>query len=239
MGPTRYLRCVFCFAFALKSFSAGKKLAPLFYVLSYLAIVIEHYNYDYPIQPQIQRPEIFAALEKKDTKSSTAIVLPYAGTLTKDGYVKDWGKFSELNVLAMQWTVSLRTRFINGYSGQSTWVIRNLPRKLSDFPDRRSINMLSYFAGLRYVVLITSEIPGFNHDTFAKQLAEFSDELKIVERDDAGNLLLEYTGVVENRSTYFSIHTAKWNAKGQSCAGRKSRGSRQFIHDSRCLLGGN
>lgn len=203
-----------CFAFVLSFFAQKTQRILTVFLLSFLLIVLEHYSFSYPIERIPNKPEIFNSI-KALPPTSNVLILPYAAELSKNEGIKEWSEFSRLNVNYMQWMLDNQNHFLNGYSGQQTWSMRNLPRKFSGFPDQRSITTLSYFAGLKYVVLLTSEIPNFNRDSFLKSLAPFENELKIIDQDGQGNLLLEYTGEFENRAAYylFAFANAQRRAK--------------------------
>lgn len=164
---------------------------PVALLFAFLAL-LEHFTPHYPLQRLKPTPAVFDYLHQLEPFNDSVIVLPFSGEVKPNGSPVSWGKLAELHVDAMHWTLPTGWRLVNGYSGQRTKILREFPRKLSGFPDQRSINTLSTISGLRYIIFRSSEIAKFNPDLFLRQTAYFPENLEFVNADAEGNYLFKF-----------------------------------------------
>lgn len=165
-------------------------------------IVVENFNFIFPMERAPNKPEIFTTVEKITSKQDAIFVFPYFTTLDKNYRIKSWQEFAKLNVNYMNWSVDAPYQLINGYSGQLTWFMKEYPRKLANFPDLRSIRALSYLSNLKYILILPRFIPDFNLDKFRASLENFKDQLSIKKIDGEGNILLGLNMVSEIGSEF-------------------------------------
>jgi hypothetical protein len=165
-------------------------------------IVVENFNFIFPMERAPQRPEIFTTVAKITNKQDSVFVFPYFTSLDKNYRIKYWQDFAKLNVNYMNWSVDAPYQLINGYSGQLTWFMKEYPRKLANFPDERSIRALSYISNLKYILLLPRLIPDFNLNKFRASLETFKDQLSIKKIDGEGNILLELNSISEIGSEF-------------------------------------
>ncbi|RMD87416.1 MAG: hypothetical protein D6808_01455, partial [Candidatus Dadabacteria bacterium] len=190
-------------SFMLERFSP--KGSQLFSFMCLALIVTENFTPVYPLGGELETPPIFLNLSSTVENGASAIVLPYARSLTRAGKIKSWSDFAFLNVNYMKWLNNAGVFSVNGYTGQRTWVMDNFPRKFSGFPDRRSVNTLAFVGGLRYIVVVPRFIKGFDREDFYRRLSRFPDELKVLGEDREGNILIEFVGEIPLRETYYVL----------------------------------
>jgi hypothetical protein len=115
-----------------------------------------------------------------------AIALPYAPELDKNKRITSWGRFAEATTTYMQWFVGTQRTLVNGYSGIQTKLMRELPRELAGFPDKRSVYALRGIAGLREIFYLT---PPGGQPLSESTLKELGITIK--QRENSGSYLLE------------------------------------------------
>ena len=148
----------------------------------------------YPLQTPPALPAAFHFLRTQtDERTSAGILLPYAPSVKEDGSIKSWTEFARIQVRAMRWFLAAGRPTVNGYSGQQSKLMRELPRELRNFPDERSLNALSRIVGLRYLVYASNENPNFDPARFGREITQFADRLRWIMTDDSGHFLFELT----------------------------------------------
>ncbi len=142
----------------------------------------------YPLEAAAPLPEVLSSVDQHKSSNSVIAFLPFTDHIRKDGQVKSWGDFASKNVTYMNWSNKLGIPTVNGYSGQRTHIMKNFPRKLMNFPDRRSIEALSlipnidliYYEGDNVPVVTTfPELTLLESDSSGKALYKFSPSTKI------------------------------------------------------------
>jgi hypothetical protein len=147
-------------------------------------VVFENLPKHFPIERLAQKPAIFSRLESIPDVRDAAVVLPLATQFDEYRRVRRWSEYANLNIEAMLWGFDSGRFFVNGYSGQRSKVMKELPWLLAGFPDTRSFAALSRIGGLRYIVFRGDVVPGFNKAAFDKVLkSEPRLTLVAVERD--------------------------------------------------------
>lgn len=173
-----------------------KRWAPLLWGLIPL-LALESYTPIYPLEPLKEPSYAWKLLGQEPRAGDAMIALPLAPALDQNDRVKGWGKFAKANVEYMLSNVESGRPTVNGWSGHRSFIMREFPRELKGFPDRRSLRALRQIAGLRYVIYHPEYDPTFDQKEFESRLALFSDSLSLMTRDEAGNYLLELTGLTE------------------------------------------
>lgn len=157
-------------------------------------LLAENFHYSFPLEAARPAPAAFQRLSDLSADNHAFIMLPYAGAATPEGTPVSWQAFARYNVNAMHWAFPLKRFLVNGYSGQQTKLMRELPGQLAEFPDERSLLALRSIAGLRYVIVVSSLDPDFNHDSFGIKSRFVASDIRLIEADSAGNYLFELIG---------------------------------------------
>ncbi len=156
----------------------------------------------YPLQPPPPLPGAFQYLgAQSETKAGAGILLPYAPSMKEDGTINSWTEFARVQVRAMRWFLATGRPTVNGYSGQQSKFMRELPRALRNFPDERSLDALSRIVGLRYLIYASAENPSFDPERFGREITQHADRLRWIMTDDTGHFLFELIPAVQCRQT--------------------------------------
>jgi len=156
-----------------------------------ILVVMENDSTTYPLQTPTPPPSILSSIQQ--APSGVAIVLPYAPETDGNGLISSWTQFANLQTRALHWFLSSGRKVINGYSGQQTKVMRELPRELRSFPSERSLRALSAFAGLSTLLYLPTFDKNFDETRFLSAVATFPNQLRIIEKDSQGNFLLAFS----------------------------------------------
>lgn len=193
IGVVYVLCCSVLLAFlAQKLLSGFPKYAKLIVVVLPVFLFLENRLAIYPLDLKVDGGSVFEFLEAMPTQNDALMVLPFSGELKPNETVASWSEFAHLNVNYMNWAAETGLSLVNGYSGIRSKAIREYPRKMSGFPDLRSLNTLSTIVGLKYVVVMSRFIEGFDTDKFEKQIKEYDLQLSLVHKDSFGNYLFEF-----------------------------------------------
>jgi hypothetical protein len=157
-------------------------------------LILENLCYPLAKEPLSPRPLVFDMLKNQARANDVAIMLPFSGALKETGEFQSWKEFAKIQVSAMNWAQDIDLQLINGYSGQQTKLMKELPRELAQFPDQRSLRALRSFAGLKYIVFAPQFITGFSREDFDIRLRYLRDQLKLLQVDAQGSYLFELTG---------------------------------------------
>jgi len=106
-----------------------------------------------PAQSLPQSPQALSALPRSRERP-VIIALPFTGQLDEKGAPASWADFASKQTLFLNALIGTKAVAINGYSGQQTKLMRELPRALLSFPDERSIAALCSFAELRFIFIV-------------------------------------------------------------------------------------
>jgi len=167
-------------------------------VSALVIILVENFNVVYPLETASNKPEIFNSLNTTAQVQDSAIVIPFApGISSKDFKIKNWTLFTKLNVNYMNWAVDSKAKLINGYSGQQTWIMKELPKKLYNFPDERSLTSLSLVANLKYILVLPKYIADFNDEEFNFAIQKQIENIEVVNQDSEGNYLLKLKKITQ------------------------------------------
>ena len=170
-------------------------------ILLTLIVIVENLPREYPLTPQTAALAVFSSPHLRDLREPV-IVLPITEATTEDGSVKSWGDFAIKNTAVMNELVTAGVPIVNGYSGQRSKLMLELPRALRNFPDQRSIHALRHIGGLSTVIVIGDWIPSFNREVFLTQLKKLN--LTVVSENDTNQFIIEIkTPLVVDKS--FSV----------------------------------
>jgi hypothetical protein len=172
----------FCFLLVLVwglslSTVINKKLLTIFVLL----ITLEQIPWTLAIEHEPERPAILSSLPAANSNEVQAlVVLPMATEFDQLNQPKSWSEYSRLNVNVMNWLGNSDYKLLNGYSGQRSRIIKDFPHKLKNFPDARSVAALKHIAGLKYILVLSHEIPNFDQQEFHRQLKNYPSDLRLI-----------------------------------------------------------
>lgn len=199
--------CILCLClaapFALVLLIEKRKLTTAVCVPILLLALAENYLVRYPVEGEILAPAIVHHLKELADPDDVVVVTPLTSETKADGSVKSWKDFARLNVNYMNWLQPSKLALLNGYSGQRSRIMFEYPRKLSGFPDRRSLNALGLIANLRFVIHASPYDPTFQEKLLLNRASAFSSELTFVKKDALGFYLFEYHPTTEITPEYF------------------------------------
>lgn len=191
---TVFFMCMMA-GFTLSMLAEKKRIAtPLLSMVLGLSL-LENFVPLYPLDAEQARPVLVDYLTTQVAdKDSVVAVLPLVSELNREGNVKSWGEFARLNTTYMNWLFPAQLPIVNGYSGQRSKTMKELPTQLYAFPDQRSITALRTIAGMRYILYVSKFDPGFNKTLFEKRINDLPGDLALIAADEDGNYLLELRG---------------------------------------------
>lgn len=176
--------------FAISKMRTSAKLRSVAMV-ALIAAMVENVQTSYPLSSPQPPPDIFRMLPELESTRAAAIALPFAGQLKPTGEIDSWSQYAKLNLTYLLWAQDSMMPLVNGYSGQTTKLMNDLPRALKDFPSIRAMKKLASIAGLRYVIYNSRLVPKFDASVFHKQMRELEPNLRIISNDDWGTYLIE------------------------------------------------
>ncbi len=122
------------------------------FAVCFLGFLAESFLPYYPLEPLPAAPPILNTALRETRPRDISVALPLSSMLDKNSEVVSWTEYAVKNVNYMNWFADYGLSLINGYSGQRSKLMKELPRSLQDFPDERSLRALSSFAGLKYIL---------------------------------------------------------------------------------------
>lgn len=145
-----------------------------------LLLVVEGLPLFLPLQPPTPTPTaIQAFLEESrvtadqapstSSMRSAVIVLPLAA-VDNNRTVREWSQFARFNTNYMNWLFAGLRPTLNGYSGQRSKIMLEMPGQTADFPDTRSQYALCQVYGLGEIILLGGAIPQFNEAELYRRL---------------------------------------------------------------------
>ena len=154
-------------------------------------MLVENVQLYYPLEEREARP---LALQKllSEPAAGAIVGLPLTKSFGPSGEVKSWTEFAAMNIRFMHWFSVLDLPCVNGYSGQRSKLMLELPAQTAGFPDQRSLDALGAIGGLRYVLYASSFSAVYDPDLFKLSLERHKDQLKLLDADQSGNYLFEF-----------------------------------------------
>jgi hypothetical protein len=196
IGIVVILAVIITAALGLKFLLEQKKIHPLLILLACVVTFLENFPTRYPIEAPEPTPSAFQFLADTPASNAAVLVLPFTDSLLPDGSVESWGNFARKNVQYMLWAEDFRGYLVNGYSGQRSWIMKNLPRDLRGFPNDKSLRSLARIAGLQYIMLATDLADPIEREAKTQTYELYRPALHLIFGDEAGNLLFEFSPTV-------------------------------------------
>lgn len=197
IGRAGFVTAILCTIVSLVIIShqhRRKKLSPLFFTVIPLLAIIENTYNRFPYDKPLHVPQAFVELKTltQEDPKSVAIVLPYAETLDKNGSIARWSEFARSNVYAMNWVDGIPVQILNGFSGQKTKIMNELPRRIQNFPDEGSLRELASFYKMAYIVVVPTLYKEFDAVTFEEKLKRFPNDLSPIKKSQDGSYLIKF-----------------------------------------------
>lgn len=114
--------------------------------------VYENYIPHPPLDPARKPPLAVEGLRARIAPDEAVLFLPFSNTAER-GRIQSWTDFAILNTQYTQWTAPLRIKTINGYSGQRSKIINELPPLLASFPAGEWSSYLARICGASWIVV--------------------------------------------------------------------------------------
>jgi hypothetical protein len=127
--------------------------------------------------------------------SGATLVLPFAPSTTSTKS-DSWSGVAILNSRYANWESSLNAKdlkLVNGYSGQRSKILTQLPRATQGFPDQVSLDYAARICGLNKIVVVPSFYTEWNEDDFTRRINDTSSAFSSTKRFDDGSYLLNLT----------------------------------------------
>ena len=204
VGLVVILYLFLCLPFALRRINKYVDHSVIIAGVALVLVLTENNHETYPLDPIKPRSSVFSYLESTAQENRALMVLPWTASIKPNGQVDSWGDFAEKNVTYMHWAAGLPTALVNGYSGQRSYIMKEFPRKMSGFPDERSLNALSSIPGLRYIIYATELAPpGFSLEAMLERAGDYQGQLTFINADESGNYLFEFHPRLKHSDTFF------------------------------------
>ena len=162
-------------------------------------VVVENYTPLFPMEVPPEAPQALSELASRRSQGEAAVVLPFAGALN-DGRIKSWSHFAVLNTKYSLWAAPLQVPIVNGFSGQRSKLMPELPRALESFPSQRGMDHLGRVCGVRWVVIVPSLMDQEQRDSLKSRLASSPPYIESSNEFEDGSILLRIRPVIPVRS---------------------------------------
>jgi len=116
------------------------------------AIAFENFIPNPPLDPASLPPLAFSALSKQISPKEAVLFLPFSNSVER-GRIQSWSEFAILNTQYAQWTAPLNIKTVNGYSGQRSKIINELPLTLAQFPSGDWPEFVGRICGVSWIVV--------------------------------------------------------------------------------------
>jgi hypothetical protein len=162
--------------------------ASLLLIFGLVENILTTIPFDAPAPPA----QAFTTLASDSSARGAALIVPFA--LQSSGSTHDgWSKVAQLNSRYALWeSSSLHSpvTLVNGYSGQRSKVLMQLPRATQNFPDTTSLDYFARICGLRYIIVVPYLFENWSDEQFDQQLQNSGSAFAAVQRFDDGSILL-------------------------------------------------
>ena len=166
--------------------------------------LLENFNTGFSLQPLRTPPPIFAWLKNEKVQGNQALaILPLTKSLNSNRQVASWGEYAAINTNYMLWAFDLERPLLNGYSGMKTNFMRDAPRELADFPDKRSLVWLHRIAGVEQVLYLAQYAKNFDYEEFKRKVKGLGAELTLIREDAKDSFLFELGGETKIDSSFY------------------------------------
>ncbi|MCI5064536.1 hypothetical protein MRY87_02295 [bacterium] len=182
------------FGFSIFSLRKRYQLPVVAVPLLILGVLLENTLTNYALEPRDGAPLVLQTLEEKRQSHEVAIFLPMTDEIRENNTVKSWKNFAHRNVDVMNWAVDHQLLIVNGYSGQRTKIMKELPGRTHDFPSRESLDALARIGNVRYIVFESKHVPSFDPIAFQAAYKYWEKDLTLIEKDGEGYYLFRFLG---------------------------------------------
>jgi hypothetical protein len=131
-----------------------------------------------------------ASRPSKEAKDAF-IVLPLSGAVDKHGRIISYKEYAFFNIQAMQQSLGLDLKLVNGYSGLRTKLHDELPKRVLHFPDEQSLHALQKIYNLRYIVVVGKFLPEEEKARIKNLFKDFPKRLTIRYENGKGDMIFE------------------------------------------------
>lgn len=162
--------------------------------------VTENLVTNYAVVKRLEAPTVLRVLVDAPTYLSQEPVIAFLPLAeVKEGRASEESRreFAVQNVNAVNWALDAGLKTINGYSGQQTRIMKELPRQTARFPDANSLHALATISNVRYILFRSAGEGLLSLLRELRSLGEESGlELLAYERRDGGmqEALLFFSG---------------------------------------------
>ncbi len=115
-------------------------------------VLAENYIPHPPLDPATKPPLALEGLQSRIAPQEAVLFLPFSNTAER-GRIQSWTDFAILNTQYTQWTAPLRIKTVNGYSGQRSKIINELPPLLANFPTGEWSEYVSRICGVAWIII--------------------------------------------------------------------------------------
>ena len=153
VGVVALSGCGVAFFLQMRTVRAHSILCAAFIIL---IGITENLVVNYAVVERESMPNVLSTLaeiREKGGDGDVAVFLPIAEVQEGKATTESRNQFAIYNVNAMNWALDAGIRTVNGYSGQQTRIMKELPGRTQGFPDIESLHALAKISNLRYVIL--------------------------------------------------------------------------------------
>ncbi|MCB0328464.1 MAG: hypothetical protein KDD70_02340 [Bdellovibrionales bacterium] len=163
-------------------------------VLIPVLVTVENLTSNYALEPRDGAPAVAEKVREIQRLSDATLFLPMTDEVKPNGTVKSWKNFALRNVDVMNWSVDHDLLVVNGYSGQRTKIMKEIPGQTVNFPDGESLDAIARIANVRYIIFGSRQISNFDPVAFRAKYEYFSDSLELLEEGGEGYYLFRFNG---------------------------------------------
>lgn len=189
-----------CGAAAIVERVPNQKVALITTTILIIIGMTENLVTNYAVVQRPETPTVLRVIEDAPihhTQEPVIAFLPLAEVQEGRASEESRREFAVQNVNAMNWALDTGLKTINGYSGQQTRIMKDLPRQTAEFPDARSLHALATISNVRYILFRSAGEGLLSLLEGVRSLGEESAlELLAYERGDDGmqEALLSFSG---------------------------------------------
>lgn len=150
-----------------------------------------------PFDAPIPAVQAFLTVTNDPSARGAALVLPFSSK-SSDKTNDSWRGIATLNSSYALWmsnathsqAQSSHIALVNGYSGQRSKLLIQLPRVTQNFPDQTSLDYFARICGLRYIIVAPNLFDEWSGLSFDQKLQDNPNAFSAVQRFSDGSILL-------------------------------------------------
>ncbi len=146
-------------------------------------IAFENFVPHPPLDPTSPPPLALTALRAQISPHEAVLFLPFSNSVER-GRIQSWSDFAILNTQYAQWTAPLNIQTVNGYSGQRSKIINELPLALAQFPSGDWPEFVARICGASWIIVTPLWAPRLTD-------APLPEGITLVQRFSDGSALLK------------------------------------------------